>query len=139
VIKRAYPEQRVLYCYPDRAGNAFRPSNGTEGMMFDAVFCDVCVKECVAGNYCKIRGLVMAFNYDDPEYPNEWVFGDDGWPMCSSYKRRGGPRRRRPCPKTPDMFGPHPVKHGTVKGIVNEALNTAPAKPEKIKKNETVA
>ena len=128
--EKARPEQQVLWQSPDDAGKPFRPSNGTAGMIWMAVFCDRCARECVAGNYCRIQGRALGYGIEDKGFPEEWTYDPYGWGICTSWKSRGGPRRKRPCPKTPDMFGPHPVKHGTVDGIVAKAIGKAPAKKD---------
>ena len=67
---------------PKSAGKPYRPSNGTEGEMFMEMFCDRCSKlSC-----CRIVGLSMAVEKDDPEYPKEWVFDSEGCPTCTAFE-----------------------------------------------------
>ena len=68
---------------PKSAGKPYRPSNGTEGEMFMAEFCDRCSK-CDVG--CQIIVASMAFEKDDPEYPKEWVFDSEGCPTCTAFE-----------------------------------------------------
>jgi hypothetical protein len=69
----------------------FRPSNGTEGMIFVENFCDHCKHEkfCHTNNdndkKCDILTNSMMHNVDEPEYPAELIYGDDGQPTCTKY------------------------------------------------------
>lgn len=71
------------------AGQSYRPSNGTEGEYFSAAFC----AQCKAGTgfhdenaaLCDIAMSSMAFGKDDPEYPKEWIYGEDGQPKCTAF------------------------------------------------------
>jgi len=58
----------------------YRPSNGSEGMDFQARFCDKCSKDDMenGGIECDILGRVLSFQKDDPEYPKEWVIDEFG-------------------------------------------------------------
>lgn len=67
----------------------YQPSNGTEGMMFFDEFCDKCVKE----RRCKIIGRTMLYDPGDTKYPKQWVYDDNGYPTCTSF--RGEPYQRR--------------------------------------------
>lgn len=69
------------------SGKKYRPSNGTEGMMFMAMYCDKCVHD---GNGidtpdCPIIPLTLFVDVNDPPYPPEWRFDDDGQPECSAF------------------------------------------------------
>ena len=44
---------------------AYRPSNGTEGLYFEARMCD----QCVRWRTCDIHLDVMCLDIDDPKYP----------------------------------------------------------------------
>jgi len=71
---------------------AYRPSNGTEGMIFQEEFCDQCSKdnpslETGAGG-CEIMFRSMCHDVDDPEYPTEWVYDDNGEPTCTAFSKR---------------------------------------------------
>jgi hypothetical protein len=92
--------------YPDRAGEPYRPSNGTEGMIFEEKFCNRCIRQHAEDEdgLCRILGDVMVFNLDDPEYPKEWVYDHSGNPTCDAFddgrKEKVPPR----CARTIDMF-----------------------------------
>ena len=64
----------------------FRPSNGTHGEIFEAAFCERCTKD----SNCMIRFLTRCHQETDPEYPKEWVYGDDGQPTCTAFEVPAG-------------------------------------------------
>nr|WP_319491094.1 hypothetical protein [uncultured Desulfobacter sp.] len=66
-----------------RFGEIFRPSNGTEGMIFFNQFCDQCKKI----SHCEIIGKTMALDMEDPGYPTEWLYGEDGQPCCTAFEQ----------------------------------------------------
>lgn len=84
---------KVLYCFPDSAGESFRPSNGTEGMIFMDAFCEHCINEkwCHTQNdddkKCDILSNSMLYDPGEPGYPEEWVYNEEGWPVCTAWKR----------------------------------------------------
>lgn len=84
------------------APRKYRPSNGTEGMSFMAAFCD----QCAVRGICRILPRTMGHNVDDPEYPEQWTYDAEGDPTCTSFTDGTGPRRRKPCKKTADLFDP---------------------------------
>lgn len=94
------------YCYPDRAGEPYRPSNGTEGMMFEEEFCSRCVKQDGpdGDSMCSVWDAAMFFSADEPDYPKELVWSPEGHPICKAFddgtKEKHAPR----CPDTKDMF-----------------------------------
>ena len=53
---------------------AYRPSNGSEGIVFEGEFCEKCEHEMKCGIYLD----VMRLDVDDPNYPKEWVQDDEG-------------------------------------------------------------
>lgn len=65
-----------------KAGDAYRPSNGFEGELFQEQQCLGCSHE----SNCDIVDRTMIFNRTDPEYPREWVIGDDGQPKCTAFE-----------------------------------------------------
>ncbi len=72
----------------------YRPSNGTEGMIFIAQFCETCVNEEFMHTQddksvkCGILSLTYICNLDHPKYPSEWTYDQDGKPTCTRYKWR---------------------------------------------------
>lgn len=67
----------------------FKPSNGTEGDMFISMWCDECVHDANDTlATCDILLLSMVWGTEDPEYPKEWTFDDDGQPICTNFNER---------------------------------------------------
>lgn len=67
----------------------YRPANGCEGMDFQAAYCDNCIHDDhVTGAYCDILNRAMIFYVDEPDYPSEWIYGEDGRPKCTAFERR---------------------------------------------------
>jgi hypothetical protein len=69
----------------------YRPSNGTEGDLFQAKFCDRCQKQ----KRCTILPKTMAFDVGDPGYPPQWIRDDAGDPTCTAFAPYGTPRPKR--------------------------------------------
>lgn len=110
-----YPETFAAMC-TDRAGQKYRPSNGTEGEVFFDAWCRQCardrsmsegesVDECDDNEVCGIIARTFAHDIDDPEYPREWQYGPDGQPRCTAYVEAGQPVPPPRCTRTADMFG----------------------------------
>jgi hypothetical protein len=70
---------------PGTPGKPCRPSNGTEGLMFEERWCD----HCSRGARCSIPGRSKTFELGDRHYPKELVFGADGWGSCTAFTERG--------------------------------------------------
>jgi len=67
----------------------YRPSNGTEGMIFLDKFCDHCMHDDPDNEiYCEIIEKTMMFDVDDKGYPTEWRYGEDGQPICTKFKQK---------------------------------------------------
>ena len=93
----------------------YRPSNGTEGESFIISWCGSCARdkamregvnfdECDDNEVCRIIGDTMAYDIDDPKYPKEWCYDNEGYPQCTAYIEEGKPI---PPPKdelTMDLF-----------------------------------
>src|SRR5690554_1409802 len=81
---------KVLYQFPQSAGKPFRPCNGTEGMMFNEVFCNRCWRDAKyrrtrdGRDGCPILAASFLHNVGDEGYPKEWVFNSEGWPVCTA-------------------------------------------------------
>lgn len=80
----------------------YRPSNGTEGDLFMAEWCQQCALADYDGTGCTIQLRALAHDIYDPEYPAEWNFTIGGYPQCSAFA--GDPPPEPRCDKTPDMF-----------------------------------
>ena len=77
----------------------YRPSNGTEGAIFMASFCNRCSRDDAfqkgEGSSCPIVAATLTFNDDDPRYPPEWVrdIEDGEWPgtaRCTAFEPLSG-------------------------------------------------
>ncbi len=76
-------------CYPKKAGQPYRPSNGTEGVMFEEKWCDRC-KHDQGQESCSIIAMANAFDLQDPDYPRDkLIYGSDGHPMCVDFEALG--------------------------------------------------
>lgn len=82
---------KTLYQFPQCAGKSFRPSNGTEGMIFYESFCYQCRHQHPSPEHdlqCRdILLLTLLYETNDVEYPKEWIFSDDGWPICTKWEK----------------------------------------------------
>jgi hypothetical protein len=94
--------EKMAESLSSKAGQKWRPSNGTEGEMFISAQCDGCKRW--NGGDCKILMKTMFFDPDEEDYPSEWCYADDGQPTCTAFAKR---EERKPvrCKLTPDMFG----------------------------------
>jgi len=98
-----------------RAGQKWRPSNGTEGEIFMQGWCAQCardksmrevdpVEKCDDDEVCEIIAATFRHDVDDPEYPVEWQYGKDGQPCCTAFIEAGQPVPPPRCKHTVDMF-----------------------------------
>lgn len=83
-----------------RKPRPYRPSNGTEGMGFVECYCSNCIHEKFmhTNNHndkkCDIFSRTLMHSIDEPEYPKEWIYDEEGKPTCTSYQHWdwwGGP------------------------------------------------
>lgn len=65
----------------------FQPSNATEGDSFMDAFCFRCGQWGAKG--CDIQGRTMAYGTEDPEYPREWTYDNQGDPTCTAFVAAG--------------------------------------------------
>ena len=94
VEKRMYPDDLAkMY----KEGDPYRPSNGTEGMYFMALFCDKCCRndtdEYGEGG-CEILFQTEILAVDDAAYPKEWNHGPNGQPRCTAFRISDDPTQR---------------------------------------------
>ena len=79
------------YKIKELAGKPYQPSNGTEGMMFEAEFCDICLvdekyRQTLDGTYgCRILDFAMMREPTDKDYPNQWTHDKEGKPICTGF------------------------------------------------------
>jgi hypothetical protein len=73
---------------------AYRPSSGTEGILFDDAWCSQCQHDAdwrADGNAepCEIFSRTFLYRVDDPDYPKEWIQDDvaglDTRPRCTAF------------------------------------------------------
>lgn len=85
----------------------YRPSNGTEGMMFEAEFCDRCCKSLfwTDDQGCAILGNALFHEVDEPEYPKEWTYDDKGNPTCTAFELDDGSHQPTPKLDEVEFFG----------------------------------
>ena len=90
----------------------YRPSNGTEGDMFMAEWCERCSRANFSDpdQACHINLRAMAFGIDAPEYPAEWQLSNGGAPLCTAFIENGEPPYR--CELTLDMFNAEEPQNG---------------------------
>ena len=85
--RRLYTEDHAKIVTP---GKPYRPSNGTEGEMFYARWCEDCKHDAeyrkTQENGCKILAATMLFSTDDAEYPKEWTHDENGQPCCMAFE-----------------------------------------------------
>lgn len=78
--------------FKDIAGQKYRPSNGTEGMIFDDAWCSHCKRDAAwrideqSADPCPILSDSFAYEVDALEYPTEWQFDADGQPCCTAFE-----------------------------------------------------
>ena len=70
-------------------GKPYRPSNGTEGEIFEHKWCSA----CHFNGPCRVFLTAMAFNENEKGYPKELVVGPDGQPECTKFEE---PKPRKP-------------------------------------------
>ena len=69
----------------------YRPSNGTEGEWFMEEWCG----RCQIKGICKIWPQTFLYHITDPEYPSQWIYDENGAPICVSFRDAGEVRRQR--------------------------------------------
>jgi len=91
--------------YPDCAGEPYRPSNGTEGMIFMERFCNHCTEDQTT---CAVLTNAVLFNIGEKDYPPEWKYDGDGRPTCTAFCARRSATEEEPdqdrCKHTLDLF-----------------------------------
>lgn len=86
----------------------YRPSNQSEGSVFEADYCYHCVNESVnemSGEIdaCDIHLRAISFDIEDPAYPTEWTYDEHHKPVCTAFTTDNNHYR---CTRTVDMFEP---------------------------------
>jgi len=67
----------------------YRPSSGTEGVMFESSWCNKCTLQPTDSKdgSCTLLESMFCFDLDDPEYPKE-IIRRDGVAMCTAFISR---------------------------------------------------
>lgn len=63
----------------------YRPSNGTEGMIFYSSWCETCVLEGEK-RHCSIYARSFLYYIGHKDYPKEWVYGESRRPICTAHR-----------------------------------------------------
>lgn len=80
------------YEIPAKAGKPYRPSNGTEGMMFQAEWCEHCERDrhyqetMEPGTGCPIIADSLVLDASDKDYPHALTHDERGRPTCLAFK-----------------------------------------------------
>jgi hypothetical protein len=111
-----YTDDMAALCKED-AGKPYRPSNGTEGMIFDDAYCSNCKRDAAwredenSADPCPLLSNSFAYNIGDPDYPTEWQYGPDGQPTCTAFEDKDAPDP--PDPNQMNLFSA-PTKGGVM-------------------------
>ena len=90
---------------------SYRPSNGSEGDIFDHYWCEGCARDAEFRSGpdvdpalgCQILSNSLAYDIRDPEFPKAWIENDDGSnPRCTAFTTE--PSKPMRCENTPDLF-----------------------------------
>lgn len=94
---------KKLYIYENAedmkkaAGKSYRPSNGTEGEIFQSLWCAKCAFEKAYRDSdgdqpgCEILTATMIYGVDSPGYPEHWIYDGDGQPKCTAFTDQNPP------------------------------------------------
>ena len=80
--RHLYPPVFAAQMVPS-AGKRYRPSNGTEGEAFYALWCADCRYDI--NENCPVYAATLAYGLDDPDYSDAWQYGADGQPLCDEF------------------------------------------------------
>lgn len=114
---------RTIPIYPEawaalnveRAGQKYRPGNGTEGSIFCDAWCSQCARDhgmlhglpledCDDNQVCQIIADSYVYQVDHPSYPAQWQYGPDGQPRCTDFVPDGQPIPLPPDTLSGDLF-----------------------------------
>jgi hypothetical protein len=91
--------------------NKYKPSNGTEGMIFTDEYCMNCI-HCDPNpegeKQCDILLRTMCYDLNDKEYPEEWTYNEKEEPICTAWKKwNWGAKGNPDDPNNPNYQEPH--------------------------------
>jgi hypothetical protein len=72
----------------------YRPGNAREGWDFDDAWCARCQQDAGfrdGDGGCHVLADTIIFNVDEPGYPTEWRYGENGKPECTAFALKGHP------------------------------------------------
>ena len=109
--RKLYRQEDAEKFFSKLAGKPYRPSNGSEGELFYDAWCSGCKRDAdfkvnLIGppDGCLIIANTMAYRETDPNYPKEWVYGEDGQPKCTAFEAVDDPRKRVDADAVGDLF-----------------------------------
>jgi hypothetical protein len=89
-------------------GKKYRPACGSEGANFIDRWCYSCKRDEAFrnddGDSCPIVANSFVFDVDDPRYPSEWTFNDEGRPICTAFEPVDAPDKRDENAAIGDLF-----------------------------------
>jgi len=85
IDQRMFPPDLAERCKAS-VGQKYQPSNGTEGAIFQELFCMRCVRCKQGDESCDIATRAWWLDLSDPNYPSEWQYGPDGQPKCTAFE-----------------------------------------------------
>ena len=88
---------------------SYQPHCGTEGADFISAWCDKCRfetwnPETDKGRKCSILSNTMLYSITDSKYPREWIYGDDGYPICTKFAEPIKYEKKRADRRTFNLF-----------------------------------
>lgn len=95
------PAKQPIYAgdWSRSAGKPYRPSNGTEGEIFQEMWCQRCVRDQYGydaetdsfdGESCPILMNTLMLDADEEGYPTEWRYDAKGIPECTAFEPEEG-------------------------------------------------
>ena len=82
----------------------YRPSNGCEGLDFEAKWCEQCaIGKALCGDRdeeefgltCPIRHAAFWYEITEDEYPNQWCYDKvSGKPVCTGFEKAAQPVKK---------------------------------------------
>jgi hypothetical protein len=106
---KLYPDD-LAERFKARAGEKYRPSNGTEGEIFIEAWCGRCKHDAEfqanpdSADGCQIVAATFCFDVPDPKYPPEWQYDADGQPKCTAFEHLDAPDKQDPNAAVRDLF-----------------------------------
>jgi hypothetical protein len=126
---------QLCWCGGGNMKEKYRPSSGCEGMWFTETYCMNCIHcdpDPDGDKQCQILCSSMCYDVDDPKYPKEWIYGDDGTPKCTQFVKwdwgNDGDPDDPSNPKAPIPDDPNQL---VLPFIIDEILSEVPCRRNK--------